>query len=195
MSRIMSFLGFLINIYMMIIFIRIILTWFSWMGNSKFQEILTKITDPYLNWFRRFEFLRIGFLDLSPIAALGVLSLVSRIVTTLARYGTITVGIILAMILQAVWGAVSFFLGFLIIILLLYLIAGLTSQDISNPFWRIIDTISRPVLLKINSIFFKDRIVKFQTRIIISVAALGILYVILSILVSMVSAILARLPF
>ena len=191
----MGFLAFLVNIYMIVIFIRIILTWFSWMGNGKFLEILYRITDPYLNWFRRFPALRVGVLDLSPIVALGVLSLVHRVFSTLAFYGTITLGIILAMILLTAWSAVSFFLGFLIIILVLRLIAHLINHDGTSPFWRIIEGISQPVLYRINRFIFRDRIVNYLSGIIISIVSLGLIYFVLRIIVSILSSMLARLPF
>ena len=196
MVQLMRALSFIVNIYMMIIFVRIILTWFTGAGSGYggFQETLAKITDPYLNWFRRFPILRVGFLDLSPIVALGVLSLVNGIFNTLARYGTITVGIILAMILQALWAAVSFFLGFLIIVQILRLIAHLAGQGTYNPFWRIVDAISRPVLLRTNRIFFRNRIANFGVSVIISIVSLGIMYIVLGMLVSFVSGTLARLP-
>lgn len=192
MSQLMRTLSFLVGTYSMIIFIRIIFTWFSWTGNNGFVEILAKITDPYLNWFRRFSFLRLGFLDLSPVVALGVLSLINRIFSILANYNTITIGIILALTLQIAWGAVSFFLGFLIVILILRLIAHYAG--LSSNFWRIIDTISRPVLYRINRFFFRNRIVNFGTGLIISLAGLGILYLALRILVSFISITLVKLP-
>jgi YggT family protein len=189
------FLSFAINIYMFLIFIRIILTWFSWMRDGGVQEFLARITDPYLNWFRRFTFLRIGFLDLSPVAALGVLSLVNRVLTTLAQYGRITLGIIMALILQAVWGAVSFILGFVLIILILRLIAYLFKLDVSGAFWRIIDTISQPILYRINRIIFKDRIANYLTSLIISIASLILISLGLRILIFIVTGMLVRLPF
>ena len=194
LSRFMGVLAFFVNIYMFLIFIRIILTWISWMGNGRFLEVLSRITDPYLNWFRRFTFLRVGFMDLSPIAALGVLTLISRIFSTLSHYGTITLGIILAMVIQVLWGAVSFFLGFLIIILILRLVAHLSRQNLNNPFWRIIATIAQPVLYKISRILFNNRIVNLRNEIIISIVILGLIYLVLRISVSLISVVLARLP-
>ena len=194
MTQIFRFLSLLLNIYMIIVFVRIILTWFSGFGTSRLQEILAVITDPYLNWFRRFDALRVANLDLSPIVALGVLSLVNRIVNSLAIYGTISIGIILAMVLQALWGAVSFFLGFLIILLVLRFIAHLSNQSSASRFWRAIDTISQPVIFRINRFIFKDRIMTFGTSIILSIAVLVGCSVVLSILVSLVTGILARLP-
>jgi YggT family protein len=178
---------------MLIIFVRIILTWFQGMDQGGFQEVLAKITDPYLNWFRRFPALRIGYMDLSPIVALGVLSLFNRVLGTLAAYGTISLGIILALILQAAWGAVAFFLGFLIIILILRLIAQLFNLN-GNSFWYIIESISRPVLYRINRFIFNNRIVNFTTGIIVSLAVLVAAYLVLNILVFIVSGLLVRLP-
>ena len=38
----------IISIYMIIIFLRVLLTWFQGAYLGKTQEIITKITDPYL---------------------------------------------------------------------------------------------------------------------------------------------------
>jgi len=193
MSRIFGALSFLVSIYMLIIFVRIILTWFSGMGEDRVPEILSKVTDPYLDWFRRFPALRVGYLDLSPIVALGVLSLINRVLSTLAAYGIISIGIILALVLQAAWGAVSFFLGFLIVILILRLIAHLLRLG-SNSFWYIIESISRPVTYRINRLIFKDRIVNLTTGIITSLAMLVAVCLVLNIVVFIVSRLLVRLP-
>ena len=194
MARLIGVLSFLVNAYMVIIFFRIMLTWFSGMGHGSVQDVLARITDPYLNWFRRFPALRMGFLDLSPIVALGVLSLVNRILSSLARYGTITIGIILAMVLQGIWGAVSFFIGFLIIVLILCLVAHLSRVNTFNPFWRAVETISRPVLFRINRVLYKGRIENFAVSVILSIAALGISYIVLGFFVTFASRALARLP-
>jgi YggT family protein len=194
MVYLLNVLSFIINVYMMIIFFRIILTWFSGMGHSGLENFLAGITDPYLNWFRRFTFLRLGYLDLSPIVALGILSLVNRIIGMLAVYGKITLGVILAMALQAVWAAVSFILGFLIIVLLLGLIANLLKQSGYNPFWRVVFTISEPVVYRINRVLFKGRILNFMAAQIIPIVCLVLVYLVLRIIVVIVSGFLAGLP-
>ena len=194
MAQFMGILSFLVSVYMGIIFIRIVLTWFTGIGQGSLQDILARITDPYLNWFRRFQILRIGYIDLSPIVALGVLSVVNRILGTIAVYNTISLGIILAMVLSIAWGVVSFFLGFLIVILILRLVVHLMRLDAYSPFWRIIDGISRPVLFRINRLFFRDRIIGFTASIIISILALGIVYLALKFIVAFVSGMLVRLP-
>lgn len=66
-----------LQIYLILIFVRILLTWFptvEWM--NQIQSFLSPITDPYLNIFRSF-IPPIGGLDLSPILAILVLQLVA----------------------------------------------------------------------------------------------------------------------
>ena len=180
---------------MMVIFLRIILTWFPGFGNSGIIDFLSRITDPYLNWFRRFSFLQLGFLDLSPIIALGVLSLVNRILGLLANYGRISLGIVLALALQIIWGALSFILGFLILILILRLIAYLFRQSGANPFWNVIEIISNPVLYRINRIFFRGRIIRLVTALLISIAGMAIIYMALRLVFALLSMTLISLPF
>ena len=194
MIGLMRFLSLVVNIYMMVIFVRVILTWFSWERNSAFMSFLCSITDPYLNWFRRFPFLKTGYIDFSPIAALGILSLVNRVFAILATYGTISLGVILALILQLFWGVISFMLGFSIVILVLRLIALYAARNSSGSFWRIIEGLSQPVIYRVNRLLFKNRVVNFKTGLFISIGCLAGIYIILRILVVLVSGMLAKMP-
>jgi len=108
MGQIINLISIIVSVYMMIIVARIILTWFQ--GSIRIPDFMLAITDPYLNWFRQFRFLRIGFLDLTPVAALAVLTILNQVLGTIARFGTIRLGIIMALFLQVVWSAASFFL-------------------------------------------------------------------------------------
>jgi YggT family protein len=79
-------------VYLVIIFIRIILTWIPRIPyNPALNAVIgfiSDVTDPYLNLFRRIlPPVRIGpgALDLSPIVATFALIIVSRIVVALIR--------------------------------------------------------------------------------------------------------------
>jgi YggT family protein len=181
----------LTGLYSLLIFARIMLTWFSGIRYGKPVELLCRITDPYLDWFRRFP-LRLGVLDLSPILALTVLSIANNVFGTLGRFGHITVGIILAMLVSAVWSAVSFIIGFFIIILALRLIAYLTNRDVYRSFWGIIDTLSQPVVYRINRIIFRYRLVNYLSGLIVAIAVLLILRIGLGFLVRFAIGILSR---
>jgi YggT family protein len=80
----------LITVYIVLIFIRILMGWFTripyyrWL--DVFLRFVTEVTDPYLRIFRRFiPMVRLGpgALDLSPIVAVLVLSIVGGIVVRL----------------------------------------------------------------------------------------------------------------
>ena len=194
MIQFVGLLSSVVSIYMMIVFFRVLLTWFSWMGGGSLQNMLAKITDPYLNWFRRFTFLKVGFMDLSPIAALAVLSLLNRVLANLAAHGSISFGIILAMISQMLWSAVSFLLGFLIIVCILRLVAHLGRFNTYHQFWRVIDAIYQPVSYRINSVIFKDRIVNITNSCLVAIACLGISFIVLRFIMRFVSGMFERLP-
>jgi YggT family protein len=76
-------------VYAVLIFIRILLSWFRLPYSrplSIFLEFVTEVTDPYLNIWRRFlPLVRIGpgALDLSPMVATIVLLLVAGLVSSL----------------------------------------------------------------------------------------------------------------
>jgi YggT family protein len=194
MRTLFSILGGLTSLYMLVISLRIILTWFRGNEYGRPVEILCRITDPYLNWFRRIPGLRAGFLDLSPIAALAVLSMANRIFATLAFYGVITLGIVLAMLIEALGSAFNFLLLFFIVVLVLRLIAYLGNMNIYNPFWRIVDTISQPLLYRINRIFFGRRIIRYLNSLILSIAILAALALVLRFLMPRLVRFLASLP-
>jgi YggT family protein len=79
-------------VYLVLIFIRIIMSWIPRIPYNRFLAAVLKfvsdVTDPYLNLFRRFlppVRLGPGALDLSPIVATFVLLIVSGIVANIIR--------------------------------------------------------------------------------------------------------------
>ena len=79
-------------VYLVLIFIRIIMSWIPRMPYNRylaaFLKFVSDVTDPYLNLFRRIlppVRLGSGALDLSPIVATLVLILVSAFVVGLIR--------------------------------------------------------------------------------------------------------------
>jgi YggT family protein len=190
---IFGILSTLLGIYSLLIIIRIILTWFGGVQFGRPVEILARITDPYLNWWQQRLNLRVGYLDLSPIVAMAVLSIAQTACSLIARSGRISIGILLAICLSALWSAGSFILGFCIVVLVLRLIAYLINADMFGVFWRIIDSISRPIQYRLSRIIFNRRIVRFTTSIITSILVLTALWIIGGIVVGRIADILFRL--
>jgi YggT family protein len=195
MAGIMNVLGGITSLYMILIFIRVMLTWFPGAQYGRVAGFLNSVTDPYLDWFRRFTFLRVANMDLSPIAGIAILSVANNIFLTIARFGRITVGIILSMLLSVIWSVASFILVFFIVILALRLAAYLTNRDVYHGFWRIVDQVSAPILYRINRILFGKRLVRYMTGITASLGVLLILRIGLGFLARLGLNFLARLPF
>jgi YggT family protein len=195
MSAVFTALAAAVNLYSLIIFARIILTWFSGAGSGRLAAFLGAVTDPYLNWFRRFPFLRAGYLDLSPVAGITLLSLLSRTFSALAFYGRISAGVILAMALSAAWSAASFLLGFCAILLALRLAAFLFGVNSYAPFWRVVDTLTAPLLFRVNRFLFRGRLVPFLTGLLSSLALFAAAWAAGRLFIPRACGFLARLPF
>jgi len=194
MQIIFGILAGLIGFYSLLIIIRIILTWFSGGQFGRPEEILARITDPYLDWWRQRLNLRAGYLDLSPIVAMAALSVAQTACSVIAQTGRITIGLLLAVCLSALWSAVSFILGFCLVVLVLRLIAYLINADMFGTFWRVIDSISKPIQYRLSRIIFSNRLVRFTTSIIVSILVLTALWIGGGIVIQIVSSILFRLP-
>jgi YggT family protein len=87
-----DYLNTLLLVYLILIFIRILMSWIPRMPYNRylaaFVKFVSDVTDPYLNIFRRIlPPVRMGGagLDLSPIVATFVLIIVTRIVVGLIR--------------------------------------------------------------------------------------------------------------
>jgi YggT family protein len=175
---IMGMLAMLIGIYSLLIIIRMILSWFGNVNYGRPMQILNRITDPYLNWWRQKINLRAGNIDLSPIVAIVALSVLQTICSTIAKHGGISLRGILAVCLIGLWSAVSFVLGFCLIVLILRFIAYIINANMFSIFWKTIDSISRPLLYHINRVIFGKRIVSFITGILTSIVILAILWIV-----------------
>jgi len=194
MRLIFGILSSVVSIYILLIFIRVIISWFARDINSKPIDLLCFITDPYIDWWRNKLYLRFGFLDLSPIVGIAALSLVRSVLYSISHYERISVGNILALVLMMFWSIASFILGFCIIILILRLFAYLTNRDIYASFWKIIESISQPLLYKTNRIIFGGRIGSFLKGIIISILILLAIWIAGGYLIPLLARLLSGLP-
>ncbi len=84
-----DYVNTLVLVYVVLIFIRILLSWIPRMPYNPVLNAVVKfvedVTDPYLNLFRRFlPPLKVGpgALDLSPIVAIFVLMIVGQLVAS-----------------------------------------------------------------------------------------------------------------
>lgn len=161
--------------YMLLLFIRIIITWFSGSDFGRPYEILKSITDPYLNYFRQFTFLKFGMMDFSSIAGILLLVILLNILNTISSYGSITFGLILAIILGAVWSAVNFLITFFIMLIFIRLITGIINATRQSPLMTTIETIISPVTNIVYHKIFKNNNITYTTCLAVSGAILLVL--------------------
>ena len=143
--RSLSILSAVLLVYMLLLSLRIILMWFRGTSYGKSWYYLTRVTDPYLRLFRGVRFLHIGGWDLTPIAGFIVIIIAQNVIISLLRFRSITLGIILAIALRAVWQS---FIGILFIVAVLCVIRiiGLyVSKSQAHPSWHFLDTVVQPI--------------------------------------------------
>ena len=180
---------------MLLLFVRILLTWFSGISLGKPQEILKRITDPYLNIFRRLSFLKNNRVDFSPIAAVISLVIVLNIVNRLRVYGEITLGVILALIVSAVWSAASFILGFFIILIAIRFVTVLIGHTTFSPLWQTIDLMVNPILAYLQRVVFRERKMSYKYGLGLGILILLAVSICGRLLINVVVGLLQRLPF
>ena len=168
----------LINAYLFLCFIKILLSWVPSAAYSSFGRVLSSICDPYLNWFRRFRFTRIGMVDFSPILSLGILSITAQLITSILATGTISLWAVVVSIIQLIWSFVSFILNLLIIFLIIRLGYDLFGSSNSSPFWYNLDRFLSPVIAKTTG-FFQRKPLQYRTRLVLTIILILLLRIVL----------------
>lgn len=175
MQQFFNILHLLIRVYSFIIFIRIIFSWFNMAGNSygrgqsQLITYLYKITDPYLNWFKRFNFLRIGIFDFSAMLGIVALYFVGNIFQQLAYRGALSINYLISLILATIWSFASSILVILIIILIVRVVFILLNKY-SQIFYSL-DGYIEPYVRRFSNIFTK-RFTPYKNNLVIVIIAL-----------------------
>lgn len=185
----------LISLYMIVIFIRIVITWFRGATYGKAMDVLASITDPYLNFFRRFTFLRIGNIDFSPVIAIIALSVLSNIFTTIGFAGHVTVGLVFAMVISALASAAGFFLVIFLALAGMRLVAMAVNANTASRFWIIIDQILEPITYRFAQTVNRGRPTSYRHALLLFVAVLVVTLILGKVALGALVGVLARLPF
>jgi YggT family protein len=112
-----SIVASLLSFYSLLIWIRIVISWVR-IGENPLTYYLGRIVDPYLNLFRGVTSLKRERFDLTPLAALALLSIVQSMLRLYGAYGRLTLGMVLALILQTLWSYLGSPLFWFLLILL-----------------------------------------------------------------------------
>jgi len=193
LSTVMTVVSAVLQVYMLLLVIRIVLTWVSMDHGHPVIRILHSITDPYLNWFRRFRFLVWGNIDFSPLAALLVVNFFASLARMIGMYGQITLGIVLSILLQLIWGAVSFFfllLGVLAVVRFLAIQFRWGGQAV----WGYLDALLQPPAYGLGRIIRPKTFLAYTTTLLVLGIANLAAWAVGGLLVTVLTQLLLSLP-
>ena len=196
MRAIFVALSQLVQLYSFVCVIYILLTWMPDLRYSAFGRLLASICEPFLRFFSRFKFARVGMVDFSPILALGALSVVSSALLRFAYTGKFSFGFVLAGIIQVVWSFFSYLLTILLIFLAARIIYDLFfSRGMRGPFWVMLDNFLNPIISFVSQIFFRSGGTLYRTRLIVTFACALVVRVGGGILANVLTYLAASIPF
>ena len=139
-----------INIYIFLLFIRVLCTWFRPQVDGKLWNYLCLITGPYLALFKGIKFLRRGIFDFTPVLAISLLAfcnqIIQGIIFHLEETSEISFGIFLAIFISSIWNIISIVIIFFGILCIIRLISIVFHINKSHNVLRIIDLAIQPVI-------------------------------------------------
>lgn len=189
----MGGLSALLQVYTLLLVIRIVLTWVSMDHGHPVLRVLHSISDPYLNWFRRFRFLVLGNIDFSPVAALLVMNFLASLTRMIGMYGQITLGIVLSIVVQLVWGAVSFFL-LLLGILAIVRFLGIRFRWGGPTIWAYLDALLQPAAAAVGRWLRPGTFLAYTSTLVILAVVSLVAWLVGEIVFGLVTRLLLSLP-
>ncbi len=193
LMQVCSFLAAILGIYSFIIFVRIIVSWIlffsrqnGWRsgnggygynqedpnhptGLAKFDQVLGRICDPYLNLFKGMTAFRRSNIDFTPLFALVLLNLVKSILGMFAETGKLTIWVVFAIMIDGVWNSVFSFIIFILVVLLFvrYFVGRRNSYSSYNTLNTLDQILDKPVE-RVYRLFYKGQQVDDQKLVLTS---------------------------
>ncbi|MBN2324495.1 MAG: YggT family protein [Spirochaetes bacterium] len=136
----------LFSLYILLIFVRVL---FVWLRPNMFNPVVRfvyNLTDPYLKLFAGIRFLKIGYIDLTPILALYLLYLLQELSYRVLLTGYFSLEILASTVIILLFRFVYFILFIFIIAVGLRLILSIAGPRVNNAFIAIVYSISEPVV-------------------------------------------------
>jgi YggT family protein len=184
----------LLWVYLMLLSARIILSWFRGLVHGRAWELLIRITDPYLSVFSGLRFLRQGMFDFTPIAAVLTLVVGVDLTSTILVKGGITLGLVLAAILEAVWSGLSFLIFLFMVLAIAKAVSGIMLRGRETPFSRLVTMMVQPLVnLVARNLPLKRRLTEPQ-YVTLTIALLFVVNLLGRVLVQRLAELLLRLP-
>lgn len=163
------------SIYILLIFVRML---FAFLKPNMFNPIVRfvySLTDPYLKIFAGIRFLRIGYLDLTPILALYLLYLLQELSYKVLLTGYFSIEILASTFIILLFRFVYFILFIFIIAVGLRLIFEIIGKRANNVLVSIVFSVSEPVIKPLRNWLRIRESERFDIHVLISLAVLILL--------------------
>jgi len=170
------------------------LTWFKGSSQGKAGELLKQATDPYLEIFSRITFLKQGMFDFTPLAGILVLVVALDLVNALMVHGLITIGVLLASIISALWGGLSFILLIFLVLGVVQIVSALFSRDSESPLLQMINLMFKPITALVARFLRSKRELNYNQYLYISLGLIFFVRLLGGILISRLIGLLYTLP-
>ncbi|HOE84913.1 MAG TPA: YggT family protein [Sphaerochaeta sp.] len=190
-----SILASLLSFYSLLIWLRIVITWIR-IPQNPLSHALAKIVDPYLDLFKSITALKRERFDLTPLAALAALSVVQSMLRLYGSYGTITLGMVLALLLQTLWSYLASPIFWFLLILLsvrLYFCYRPSPQTIS--YIAMLDSLVGFLLNWVQRLFYPGKSVNDRRLVTTTLIFVLVLYLTSSALIKALVTLVSRLGF
>lgn len=189
----------LLSFYSLLIWLRIVLTWIRIPGvlqENPLAQLLGRIVDPYLSWFKGISSLKRSRLDLTPLLALAVLSVVQSMLRLYGSYGRLTVGMVFALVLQTLWSyLISPLFVFSIVLLGIRLFFCYKRSPRTIGYITMIDSMIGGVLNWVQNLFYPKKAINDRQLVITSLIFFIAIYIGSSLLLRFMVDFFAKLGF
>jgi len=165
----------LFSIYIILLFVRIL---FAWIRPNMFNPIVRfvyRTTDPYLKIFAGIKFLRIGYIDFTPILAFYLLYLLQELVYNVLIRGYFSPELLLSLIFVLAFRFVYFILFIFIIAVGLRFIFDIAGLRINNVLINIVYSLSEPAVRPVKRLFKFDTHSSLDINVVVSLVFLVLL--------------------
>ncbi len=193
---ILTILSFAVSLYAFLCLISILMSWFPGAKFTSIGRFIDSLTSPYLNFFSKKIPLAFGRIDFSPIISIGILSIVTSILSGISSTGRIYVGGIFDMILRMLWETVLWLASLLLVVIIVRLIVLVINKghtDYNSP-WYNVDQFLNRITFTITKLFIKKSF-SYQTALIVSAVTVLVFIVVGTVLIYNLRMLFLAMPF
>jgi len=163
------------SIYIILLFVRIL---FAWIRPNMFNTIVRfvyRVTDPYLKIFAGIRFLRIGYIDFTPILAFYLLYLLQELVYNVLIRGYFSPELLLSLVIVLAFRFVYFILFIFIVAMGLRFIFDIIGFRSNNILVNIVYSLSEPAVRPFRRLFKFDISSSLDINVLVSLVILVLL--------------------